>query len=176
MAASTPKGLTHQHLLSHVHYDPETGMFTRLARADRLKNWNARYAGQPAGWIEKGTQRRRISIDEVKYLDSVLAWFYMTGEWAPVEIDHHDTDPLNCRWGNLRLASRSQNIANQRLRRCNSSGFKGVTWQRRERKWYAKITVNYRQINLGLYDSAEAAHAAYIAAAEKHFGEFARAA
>ena len=44
------------------------------------------------------------------------------------------------------------------------------------RKWQAKIEVAGKQIHLGRFESREAAHKAYMAAARRHFGEFARAA
>ena len=51
---------------------------------------------------------------------------------------------------------------------------KGVDWKARSQKWQARITVNKKQVYLGLFNTQEAAHAAYVAAAQKYFGEFAR--
>jgi hypothetical protein len=88
-------------------------------------------------------------------------------------VDHIDRDGLNNRRSNLRLATRSQNNANSRRRSDNASGFKGVMFYKPRGTWKAYINVDKRRINLGYYDTPELAHAAYIAAAHKHFGEFA---
>lgn len=89
-------------------------------------------------------------------------------------VDHIDGDGLNNRRSNLRLATREQNNRNQRLVKRNSSGFKGVSWDKKERKWLAQIRVDGRSRNLGRYKTPEQAHAAYCAASLKIYGEFAR--
>lgn len=87
--------------------------------------------------------------------------------------DHRDHDGLNNRRENLRPATRTQNNANQRLRRDSSSGFKGVTWHKRADRWEAQIKSGRRKIYLGLFDSIEEAAHAYDVAARELFGEFA---
>lgn len=90
------------------------------------------------------------------------------------EIDHANGDGLDNRRSNLRIASRSNNMANVGVRANNTSGFKGVSWDRSRSLWGAKIKVNYRAIHLGRFSTAEEAALAYNAAAAFHFGEFAR--
>jgi hypothetical protein len=89
-------------------------------------------------------------------------------------VDHVNSDTLDNRKCNLRVATRGQNAANQRLSRKNTSGFKGVTPV--GNKWQAQIGISGRRIYLGLFNTPELAHAAYCAAAARHFGEFARSA
>ena len=89
------------------------------------------------------------------------------------ETDHRNHDGLDNRRHNLRQATRSQNLANQRPQVGRSSRFKGVCWDRFNRKWHAKVQVNYRQCNLGLFMSEEDAARAYDAAALAAWGEFA---
>jgi hypothetical protein len=93
-----------------------------------------------------------------------------------MDIDHINGDGLDNRWSNLRLATRAENIRNSRTKATNTSGFKGVSWHKRDRKWQAHIKINGRSKNLGLFEAPEDAHAAYVAAAQKYHGEFARAA
>lgn len=90
------------------------------------------------------------------------------------KVDHVDLNGLNNCRSNLRLATNSQNMANQTKTRRNTSGYKGVSWDKQRRKWVAYIHSNGKSINLGGFNSPEAAHEAYIQAAHQHFGEYAR--
>lgn len=90
-------------------------------------------------------------------------------------IDHIDRNKLNCRRNNLRAATNSQNLANRGKNRNNTSGCKGVTWDKERSKWLAQIQVCGRNRYLGRYDNKQEAHAAYCAALRKHFGEYAYA-
>lgn len=90
------------------------------------------------------------------------------------QVDHINLDPLCNTVENLRLANGSQNQANQSRRKDNSSGFKGVYWDKRGEKWVARVCLNGKAIYLGSFDTPEEAHAAYCVAAGKYHGEFAR--
>jgi hypothetical protein len=87
--------------------------------------------------------------------------------------DHKDQNGLNNQRSNLREATQSQQIANQNLRRNNTSGYKGVSWFKRAEKWRAYIRVSRKQIYLGLFMDIKDAAKAYNKAALKYFGEFA---
>jgi len=62
----------------------------------------------------------------------------------------------------------------KRLRRVNTSGFCGVCWNKRERKWVAHIRVNYKKNHLGYFDDPVQAAHAYDRAAVKARGESAQ--
>ena len=115
---------------------------------------------------------RKITIKRKKYRAHQLAWLYMTGEWCPLLIDHRDGDPSNNRWGNLRRATVSQSNANRGLHRSNACGLKGAS--RHRSRWRATIHKNGKRHHLGIFPTPQAAHAAYVKAARKLFGEFAR--
>lgn len=85
--------------------------------------------------------------------------------------DHIDHDGLNNQRSNLRLATGSQNHANQRPIRPRVSRFKGVT--PRYGRWQAYITGGGRRVSLGVYDDEVEAALAYDAGARHYFGEFA---
>jgi hypothetical protein len=164
--------LTQARLRELLTYDPATGIFTRCVGRGGVR------AGSVAGCVwEKGANGPylRISIDGRQYSAHRLAFLWITGEFPPDDVDHIDGDGLNNRLGNLRAATRTQNLANRRRHKNNTSGFKGVSFHKRERRFRAKIQVGGKTQNLGSFDTAESAHAAYCAAAEKTHGAFARA-
>lgn len=87
-----------------------------------------------------------------------------------LEVDHINHDTLDNRRSNLRVVTHAQNALNQRKRSHNTSGFKGVSFK--NGRWQAKISLNYRQIYLGLFASAEEAGEAYRVAAALYHGDF----
>ena len=104
-----------------------------------------------------------------------VIWLYMTGDWPPkgMDIDHINGNRLDNRWANLRLATRSQNMQNQGSARGNSlTGIMGIsrTPCKSRPRWFARIRVPGGDVkHLGVFDSKEEAHAAYIKAkAELH--------
>lgn len=92
-----------------------------------------------------------------------------------VHTDHRNGFPIDNTRRNLRNATVKTNGANRSKSKdyCTSK-FKGVTWQKRDNRWKATITVSGNQIHLGLFKEEILAAEAYNAAALKHFGEFAR--
>jgi hypothetical protein len=88
------------------------------------------------------------------------------------EVDHWDGDGLNNQQSNLRPATHRQNAANQKRRRDNTSGYKGVSWHRQKGKFQARITVAGHQHYLKCWDDPRDAARAYNEAALKYFGEY----
>lgn len=89
-------------------------------------------------------------------------------------VDHIDRNTLNNRRSNLRLAPGNLNNFNSRLRKNNTSGYKGVTWREKSRKWQAAFHFDRKCIYLGLFGTPEEAARAYDAAVQERIGEFAR--
>lgn len=160
--------LTQERLRELLHYDLGTGIFRwRISTGRKIK------AGSVAG-SRMGNGYIHIGIDSRKYQAHRLAWLYVNGEWPSKDIDHKNNVKDDNRIGNLRLATMSQNIANARRRSDNTSGFKGVSWKKRDSKWCARIRDGNKYRHLGLFtDPADAAKAYDAAAIELH-GEFAR--
>lgn len=171
--------LTYDRLKEVLHYDPETGVFTWLSRPEityRVGNWNARWAGKVAGCPMIRGQYWGIGVDSRTHGAHRLAVLYMTGEWPANDVDHINCDGTDNRWINLRVANRSQNCGNSRKARNNTSGFKGVSFDRATGMWKATIGKNRKTQNLGRYSTREQAYAVYCRAAALVFGEFARTA
>lgn len=157
--------LTRARLKELLHYDPETGHFMR-----RVTVSNA-VAGSRAGAIgNRGYVR--IRIDDKEHLAHRLAFLYMTGEWPPKDVDHINRDRADNRWENLRHATRQENLRNVGLHRSNTSGHRGVTWNKRRGKWQAFGKRGGRYIFLGCFDVLEEAAATARKWREDNFGEF----
>ena len=162
-----PKTLiTHARLLELVEYRPETGEF--IWASERPK-YGRIFKGDVIKGSFSGDGYSLLCLDAKVYGASRLAWFYVYGEWPMVEVDHIDTDKLNNRLDNLRIApSRSLQCGNQGARCTNEAGLKGV--RQRGTKWQARIVDQH----LGCFNTPEEAHAAYLRAARERFGEYAR--
>ncbi|HZS57510.1 MAG TPA: HNH endonuclease [Bryobacteraceae bacterium] len=152
-----------------LRYEPETGRLYWRVGHHRI------VAGQIAGsrhlcgyWS--------IVVARRRYLAHRIAWFLFYGEWPISRIDHINGDGCDNRIKNLRLATNSENLANGCLRSSNTSGFKGVSYIKAEGRWRSSIMKDGKQHHLGRFDNPEAAHNAYLLAAQRLFGEFARAA
>ena len=161
--------ITLEYLKSILKYEPDTGEWTWLIR----KGIHV-YKGQKAGFIGPEKGYVLIGIDRKLYLGHVLAYFYMTGEWPKDEIDHKDINSLNNKWNNLRAGTRQQNSFNMGLNSNNTTGFKGVSWKKKAKKFVAYIQLDYKKIHLGYFLNKIIAARAYDRAAIKYFGEFAR--
>lgn len=94
----------------------------------------------------------------------------------PENIDHIDGNSLNNRIENLRAVSPKDNSRNKSISKNNTSGYKGVSWDKRKEKWAASIMVNRKHIFLGYHDDPAVAHEAYKKAAANYHGDFARCA
>ena len=160
--------LTQDLIRELLHYDPETGEF-RWRRAS-TGGRRGRSAGARAGYRLR-TGYWFVGLNRRRYLAHRLAWLYMTGEWPPEEIDHVNGDRADNRWANLRLASKSQNMANAPAKKSNKLGMRGV-FKTRNGRYQAQITVNRQVKHLGTFNTPEEARAAYLKASRQGHGEF----
>jgi hypothetical protein len=159
--------ITAEELRERLDYDPETGVFTR-----RIST-NFKYKiGDVAGHYNSDGYRC-IQIQNREYRAHRLAWLYVHGVWPLAQIDHINGTRDDNRIANLREATRSENGMNKKNHRNKRCALKGVDIH--YGRFRARISVQRKTIFLGCYDTEEEAHAAYMAAAEKEFGAFARA-
>lgn len=148
-------------------YDPETGKFVWLVAVGKRS-----VVGSEAGSIMGGYVV--IKYLGEPYLAHRLAWFLEKGSEPPTSIDHINGQKEDNRISNLREATFSQNMANTGIWRHNTSGYRGVSKQRRGGKWMSTIRFHRKRYHLGVFETAEAASAAYEAKAAQLFGEFYR--
>lgn len=91
-----------------------------------------------------------------------------------VQVDHIDSNGLDNRKEILRLCTNQENGFNRDAQKNNKLGIKGVRWDKRRNKFYARIKLNGKEIHLGSFNVMGDADSAYRIAEEKYFGEFAR--
>lgn len=144
-------------------------MFVLLDDEDykKLSQWkwqlsNRGYASRPQ-WLVP----RKLNKQTTVYMHRMIMNFPISG------VDHINMNKLDNRKGNLRLATSYQSSLNRGKHKDNSSGFKGVSWGKRDKKWKAQITADGKYKWLGQYESKEEAAKVYNKAAKKYFGEFA---
>lgn len=144
--------LTLERLHEVLHYEPDKpSPWTWKVRKGRAK------AGCEGGAVKKDGYRT-IQVDGEKYVSSRLAWFYITGEWPEVFIDHENRIRSDDRFTNLRPSTNAQNMQNR--------DFKG--YYKHGEKWHAQIQINKKNIYLGLYKTEEEARAVYLRAKLEH--------
>jgi len=89
-------------------------------------------------------------------------------------VDHRDGNTCNNKRANLRECTKITNARNAKRASNNTSGYKGVSWNKGKNKWKAYINYGGRQIFLGYYDKVLDAYGAYCQAGHELFGEFFR--
>lgn len=158
--------ITAERLREVVAYNSESGNFTAKLPFGRHKVGDAVGTINIRGYVV-------FAVDGVSLFAHRAAWLYMTGEMPALHVDHENQNRADNRFANLRLATNSENLFNRGRNRNNKSGFKGVSFWKKGRKWRATITVNRRQRALGYFATAEEAHRAYAAACQEVAKEFA---
>lgn len=147
--------LTADRLREVLRFDSATGEFYWLCPTRRRIVQGAK-AGtlRPDGY-------RRIRIDNKTYLAHRLAWLYVHGEFPASKLDHSNRNRDDNRLANLRTATDVQNSQN-RVTRPPASGLSGAVAH--GSRWQSHINAAGKRTHLGTFDTAEEAHAAYIAA------------
>jgi len=143
--------LTADKLRQLLHYDPETGVFTRLTK------WGSRNIGDVPGCLTPQGYWY-IGVNSNVYPAHRLAWLYVNGCWPNGDIDHIDRNRCNNRISNLRDVTRSTNLHNSPAQN-PKSGHKGV-YRTKEGNWQVQIKVEYEIHRLGTYENLDDAVAA----------------
>ena len=142
--------ITQSILKEHVHYDPDTGIFTRVKRSA-----NAIQVGDVAGGLSKSNGYLVFHVLNKLWLAHRLAWLYSYGEWPEHQIDHINHNRTDNRLINLRAVTHQENAHNKSLLPKNTSGFNGVSWAKDRNKWRTQIEVFGKVIRLGSFEHIE---------------------
>lgn len=158
--------VTHEQLISPVYYEEISGLFFRSSSKGGVS------VGSLAGGLHANGYLM-MNIAKRKVLAHRMTWLWCYG-WLPeCEIDHINGNKLDNRISNLRLASRCENQMNVPITSANTSGIKGVCYNKSAGKWQAQIQANNKRFYLGLFSSKDDAALAYLSAEKKLHGDFA---
>lgn len=164
-------------LRESLDYNPETGLLTWKKRplshfVDKHaeKRWNTRFCGKKAGSVKRSGQQhyRRVRINGLHFQAHRVALALHLGSWPIDQIDHIDGDGENNRLNNLRIVSSTENNRNRRIQKNNTSGYNGVQWHKKERKWSAHIGINNKDQYLGSFTNIKDAIDARARANDKY--------
>lgn len=112
-------------------------------------------------YVEYGARGITMCDEWKEDFESFYKWAILNGYAKGLKIDRIDNSkgysPDNCRWVTQAIQSRNTRM----LRKTNSSGFRGVSWHKKQQKFNSRITVNSKTINLGSYLTAIEATKAY---------------
>jgi hypothetical protein len=136
--------LGYKRLHEVLRYDRRNGNFYWKVSTGKAKR------GEVAGHTDSAGYTK-ISVDGVKYFAHRLAWFYCHKKWPGKNIDHIDRCRNNNRLKNLRDVGQTVNGLNGSLRRNNSSGYTGVSYDNRRCAWVAYINLGRHKKHLGQF-------------------------
>lgn len=122
-------------------YDPQSGALIR-----RIGRPGGGRSGDQAGTL-RSDGYRSVEIDGEAYLEHLVIWLLVTGDWPEHEIDHDDRDPANNKWENLQPSSRSHNCANRGVFKNNALGVKGIRLLRG--RYQARVKRNGKTLTSG---------------------------
>ena len=144
-------------------YDQSTGFFVWKVSPSRSVKM-----GEQAGTID-GKGYVRICIKGVSNKAHRLAWAVVYGELPAMAIDHINRVPSDNRILNLRLATCSQNVVNSKIRANNTSGIRGVSWDKKYNKWKVQIAGKH----IGYFNSLTESKQMYTKVRLEKYKEFA---
>lgn len=157
--------LTQTTVKERLLYNPDTGVFTNIKPIGGVKLHST------AGYLRKDGYCG-IKILGKEYLVHRIAYLYMTGNFPTEQIDHINRIPSDNRWCNLRAVTQNENQINRPIQRNNSSGYKGVSYHKRDKIYQVSVGNNKKQLYLGSYESLEEAVKVRDDYCRLHHGEF----
>lgn len=148
--------LTAERVRFMFNYDAQTGSLT-------WKNTASAHVrvGDEAGGVPNANGRIYLKIDGAQVLKHRVVWLHHYGRLPRENISAINGDYTDLRIENL-TAKTTAEVAATASRRSNTSGYRGVSWDKAKKKWQATITRDYKQVMLGRFDTPEEAYQAYL--------------
>ena len=152
--------------IKHVTQERLQGLFELTDKGLIRKSTNK------GAYIHKSTGYKLLKIDYRQYREHRLIWLYVHGTLHKT-LDHIDGDKTNNHISNLRKATPNQNQHNTLLSTSNTSGVKGVSWNKQQQKWRARIKLGGKEYHIGFFKTIEEADFYIRKKREKLHGEYA---
>ena len=151
----TPKGcLSYEEVARELRYEPDTGHLYWIKRGCR------RVLGKPAGCLNHDGYRK-VQINGVVMQAHRVAWLLHYREWPSKYVDHINGERDDNRIANLREVTRSQNLQNKEIVK-RGKALPGTFYRKHRDKYESHMRVDGKYIGLGVYDTEEEAHQAYL--------------
>ncbi|EEO0547732.1 endonuclease [Salmonella enterica] len=148
-----------------IDYNPENGVLTAKV------NFSGSQAGSVIG-SQTWQGYYAFSLFGKKCFAHRLAWLLHYGEWPSQPIDHINGIKTDNSIRNLRLCSLSQNQFNKPTQKNNTTGVKGVYWNKRDKRYVASVQFNGKKYSAGHHKDIDSAKEAVMKLREKLAGEF----
>lgn len=158
------KDLTANRVRELLDYDPVTGTLDWINPTDK----SPREGGKAGALARAGSKyqfRRFIQIDHHRYPAHRVIWLHVHGQWPSQYLLPRNGNYDDLRLENFAEATRSESARRGGPSRANTSGYRGVTWDKVKNSWLVYITHNYKRIYIGNFKAKEDAIAARDAAA-----------
>lgn len=139
-------------------------LVNRITRSNRVVGIRA---GNVSG------RYRRVTICGRGYPEHHIVWLYVHGDY-PKQLDHINGDAFDNRIENLRVCTTAENLRNRGRSRRNTTGYKGVSFHRLNKKFECHIGVDGKPMYLGSFNTAEEAKDCYDRTAKEWYGAFYR--
>jgi hypothetical protein len=155
--------LTAAQLRATLDYNRKTGIFRWRQRTGVSPQMNRRMVGTVASFVDdRASGQTKIAVNGKRYFPHRLAWLHVTGQWPLHDIEFIDGNPRNIAFENLRDSTNRDVLLPARVQATKrATRLKGARWHKRTDRWQASICVNGKSRYLGLFDTADQAHAAY---------------
>jgi hypothetical protein len=130
-------------------------LFWKTSTSQKIK------VGAPAGSLDSSSGYWRVMCRNKSYKTHNIVWNMHYGEISDgLSVDHINRVRHDNNIENLRLVTPSQQKTNQGTYKNNTSGYRGVGWHKKSKKWVARAQVNYETVSLGYFDTPLAAASA----------------
>jgi len=144
-----------EQVLAMLNYEKETGLFRWKIKAGRQAIGSVAGSKHSHGYIS-------ISINKKRYFAHRLAFLCMTGRFPENVVDHINGIKDDNRWCNLIACTQSKNMENRKCHQINSKTKLIGSSKHKSGKFIAQITRNKVHKYIGIYETAEQAHKAYM--------------
>lgn len=130
-----------------------------IDKVKALGKWGVRNNGERGHfYVEKRVNGNLIALHR-----------FLTKAPPGTYVDHINGNTLDNRMVNLRICTNSANLRNAKIRKGNTSGIRGVSWEPRTSSWVAQIKVKYKRVWLGRHKTLQDAQKARKEAETKYW-------